>query len=311
MKYKLYHGNSPYLSLRASHRYVKKAQEENESFIFHIIEADNIDASNYVDKLSSNGLFSENRILFVKRLYKNKEKDKLLTFTLEYLEKNKSNDILIFWEDQKIRSTTKYLKHFKDNKGLEEYNTLNKRSFNTWLKEELKENNLSLDAECQRILSENTNYNPERAANEIDKLILSDEKINKETLLNLTANTLELDIWKLIDSLNANKKEESLEVIENLTKQNNDPNYILAMLARNLRLITQAKYLIENGYDYKQIASVLKVPPFTVPSIINASKNQTSEKIKKLYEKFTNLDFQIKTGKIDGNLGLTLLCSYI
>jgi DNA polymerase-3 subunit delta len=83
------------------------------------------------------------------------------------------------------------------------------------------------------------------------------------------------------------------------------------MLARNLRLITQAKYLIENGYDYKQIASVLKVPPFTVPSIINASKNQTSEKIKKLYEKFTNLDFQIKTGKIDGNLGLTLLCSYI
>ena len=135
MKSKLYHGNSPYLSLRASHRFVKKAQEENDLFNFHIIEADNIDPSSYVDKFSSNGLFAENRILFVKRLYKNKEKDKLLTFTLEYLEKNNSNDIIIFWEDQKIRSTTKYFKYFKDNKGLEEYNTLNKRSFSTWLKE--------------------------------------------------------------------------------------------------------------------------------------------------------------------------------
>ena len=120
-----------------------------------------------------------------------------------------------------------------------------------------------------------------------------------------------MDIWKLIDHLNANDKANSLKAIENLTTQNNDPNYILAMLARNLRLIAQTKYLVGQGKDSRAIASALRLPPFTVPSLIKAANNQTEEKIKKLYEKFTNLDYQIKTGKIDGKLGLTLLCTYI
>ena len=311
MKYSLYHGNSPYLSLRACHNELKKIQKENEGLNVQILEVDNIDPSSFVDKISSSGLFANQRILFIKRLYRNKEKDALIKYLLEAFEKNTSKDILLFWEDQKIRSTTKYLKAFKENKTLNEANTLNKRSFATWLKAELKENNLELDPQCQKILSESTNYDAERASNEIDKLTLTDEKITKEFLLQTTSNTLELDIWKLIDYLNSNNKAGSLEVIENLTKQNNDPNYILAMLARNLRLITETKYLVENGYDSRGIASVLKLPPFTVPSLISASRNQTGEKIKKLYQKFTNLDYQIKTGKIDGNLGLTLLCSYI
>jgi DNA polymerase-3 subunit delta len=277
----------------------------------HILEADNIDPSTFVDKISSSGLFSNQRILFIKRLYRNKEKDVLIKYLLEAFDKNTSEDILIFWEDQKIRSTTKYLKAFKENKTLYESNKMNKRTFATWLKTELKENELELDAQCQKILSESANYDAERASNEIDKLTLTDEKITKEFLLQNISNTLELDIWKLIDYLNANNKAGSLEVIENLTKQNNDPNYILAMLARNLRLITQTKYLVENGHDSRSIASALKLPPFTVPSLLSASKNQTDEKIKKLYQKFTNLDYQIKTGKIDGHLGLTLLCSYI
>ena len=311
MKYNLYHGNSPYLSLRASHKALKNLHEENRALFLNIIEGDNIEPSAFVDKISSTGLFSNQRILFIKRLYRNKEKDQLIKYLLEIFDNNQSEDILIFWEDQKIRSTTKYLKAFQKNKTVEEYNQLNKRTFGTWLKEELKENNLTLNTQCQRILSESTNYDPERAANEIAKLTLTDEEITEDFLQTTTSNTLEMDIWKLIDHLNANDKANSLKVIENLTVQNNDPNYILAMLARNLRLITQTKYLVKQGKDSRSIASILRLPPFTVPSLIKASNNQTDEKIKRLYEKFTNLDYQIKTGKIDGKLGLTLLCTYI
>jgi DNA polymerase-3 subunit delta len=311
VKYSLYHGNSPYLSIRASHKALKKIQREKPELNINILEADNMDASEFVDKISSSGLFSSQRILFIKRLYRNKEKDVLTKYILEMIEKNQSEDIFIFWEDQKIRSTTKYLKAFKKNKTLNEYNKLNKRTFSTWLKQELKENELVINPKCQKILSENTNYDPERAVNEIEKLALTDEEITEEFLATTTSNTLELDIWKLIDYLNANDKANSLRVIENLTKQNNDPNYILAMLARNLRLITQTKHLVDQGKDSRQIASVLRLPPFTVPSLIKASHNQSYEKIKKMYEKFTNLDYQIKTGKINGNLGLTLLCTYI
>ncbi|KUK75911.1 MAG: DNA polymerase III subunit delta, partial [candidate division WS6 bacterium 34_10] len=41
------------------------------------------------------------------------------------------------------------------------------------------------------------------------------------------------------------------------------------------------------------------------------SKQYSEEKIKLLYSKLSNLDYQIKTGKIEPNLGLTLICPFL
>lgn len=311
MEYKIYHGNSPYLSLKEAHKQLEKYEKENPDIKIQVIESDSLDSSKYADILSSSSLFATKRILFIKRLYRNKEKDKLTIFTTEYLNNNNSEDIIILWEDQKIRSTTKYLKFFKENKAIEEFNKLNKRSFMTWLKKELEEKELNIDFTTQKLIAEVSNYDPERCANELQKFKLSGETITKEYIMETTADTLELNIWGLIDNINQGDRKASLTILENLFKQNNDPNYILAMLARNLRLLTLTKHLVKQNKSSREIASIIKVPPFTVPSMIKATQKHTDERIETLYEKFTNLDLQIKTGKIDGKLGLTLLCTYI
>jgi DNA polymerase-3 subunit delta len=96
-----------------------------------------------------------------------------------------------------------------------------------------------------------------------------------------------------------------------MTSQGADANYILSMLARNLRLLYLTKTLDEEGKGYKEISSALKIPPFTTPSLIKTSKQYSEEKIKLLYSKLSNLDYQIKTGKIEPNLGLTLICPFL
>jgi DNA polymerase-3 subunit delta len=302
VEYKLFHGKSPYLSLRSAHKELEKIKKENPDINIQILESDSLDSSKYADTLSSSSLFAQKRILFIKRLYRNKEKDKLTIFTTEYLTNNTSEDVVILWEDQKIRSTTKYLKFFKENKSLEELNTLNKRGFMTWLKEELKDQKLNIDSSVQKLIAENSNYDPERCANELQKYKLSGENITKEYILNTTTNTLEMDIWGLIDSINHGDKKKSISIMENLLKQNNDPHYLLAMLARNLRLLTLTKHLTKQNKSSREIASTLRVPPFTVPSMISTTQQYSDEKIEKMYEKFANLDLQIKTGKIDGQL---------
>ena len=311
MKYKFFHGNSPYLSRKAAYKELKKIKADNPNTQIETIEADSLESSKYADMLSSSTLFASKKILFIKRLYRNKEKDKLTKYTTEYLQNSQTDDIIIIWEDQKIRSTTKYLKFFKENKSLEEFNSLNKRTFMTWLKQELKEQEMEIDMNIQKLIAMNTNYDPERCSNELQKYKLSGEEITKEYILKTTTDTLELDIWGLIDAINHQNKSLSLEIMERLFTQNNDPHYILAMLARNLRLLTLTKHLTKKGASSREIASVLRVPPFTVPSMIKASEQYSDEKIIKMYEKFTNLDFQLKTGKIEGRLGLTLLCTYL
>ena len=302
MIYKLYHGSSPYLSLRA----LKRETLNFPDIKFQVINAEGQDSQTIFDQLSSQNLFISKRGIVLKRLYKNKDKDKLIENILIILKKDTRTDVIFFWEDEKIRVNTKYLKFFKENAALEQYDELNKRAFAGWLKEELDANGLKLDITTQKLLAERTNYDPERCSNEIKKL-----KLDPENDTTYIADTLEKDIWSLIDAINLKQREKSMEILENLYKQNNDPNYILSMLARNLRILTLVKHLNDQGKSFKEICSILRIPPFTLPSILDTSKRYERKQIIQIYKKLSNLDLQIKTGKIDGYLGLTLICPYL
>jgi DNA polymerase-3 subunit delta len=300
--YKLYHGSSPYLSLKA----LKQEIGSYSDVEFQIVNAETRDAQSIFDLLGSQTLFVTQRGIIIKRLYKNKEKEKLIESVLALLKSNQSSDYIFFWEDEKVRSTTKYYKFFKEKSLVEQYDELNKRSFMSWLKEELDANTLKLDSNSQRMLSEKSNYDPERCANEIKKL-----KLDPDANLEDIANTIERDIWGLIDAINTKDRARSMEILENLYTQNNDPNYVLSMLARNLRQLTLVKHLNEQNKSFKEICSILRIPPFTLPQILETSKKYEFRNIVQIYKKLANLDFQIKTGKIDGQLGLTLICPYL
>jgi len=308
VNYKLYHGNSVYLSLRA----VKNAISSNtEKQNLITIEADTQKAQQIIDSIQNQGLFVSKRVFLIKRLYKNKDKDSLIEKLLSLLNEQFPDDIY-FWEDQKIRSTTKYLKFFKSNDSVEEYTQLNKRNFLSWLDQELKENDLKADETTKRLLAQRTNYDPERCSNEIKKHKLNNSEEIKESDLDiLTTDTLEEDIWKLIDVINTEKKERSIEILEKLYSQNTDPNFILSMLARNLRLITMAKHLKKQKKSFAEICSIMKVAPFSLYPILGVIDRYDMHKIKLLYTKLSNLDYQIKNGQIDGMLGLTLICPYL
>ena len=137
--YKLYHGKSSYLSLREAHRLLKTELKANEIIS---IDADSQDPLKIIDLLYSPSLFTTPRVYFLKRVYKNKNRDVLLENLLEILKKDQIT--VIIWEDQKIRSNTKYYKFFKNNNSLEEIKELNRRTFITWAKKELEEYKINL-----------------------------------------------------------------------------------------------------------------------------------------------------------------------
>lgn len=313
MRYKLYHGTSSYLSLEAVHSYIEEIQKKDSTMNVSIIDGDTTPYANIIDTLASPSLFTSKRTIFLKRVYRNKEYKELTENILDILKENKGDDLIIIWEDQKIRSNTRYYKFFKENDSLEEVSDLDKRTFFTWLRKELDKRGMRIDQAVIKEFAERTNYDPERCKNEIEKFKLNNPNkiIEKEDIESLTADTLEKEIWDLTDAINEGRKEESVSILERLASHSTDANYILAMLARNLRLIYLAKHLTEQGKDNRTISSSLKIPPFTTPSIVKASSKYSFEKISFLYAKLSNLDFKIKRGKIEPNLGLTLICPFL
>lgn len=307
--YKLYEGNETYLSLSEAKKCLLSLRS-NGNLEYISIDVERTKAGEVIDLLSSNSLFSSQRIIFLKRIYRNKEKEAIIDFLLTYLSNNPTDHIII-WEDQKINSITKYSKFFKKNNLLEEYLKLNKRTFNTWAKDILKEEEINIDSKAFNLLIQYSNYDSERFENNIKKLkILDKDIINEEDIKEFSPNTLEDDIWKLLDEINSDNGK-PLRILETLFNQEVDPNYIISMIARNMRLITMTKYMIEEGYPYREIASTLKIPPFTIKPIADSSKKYSFEKIRLIYEKISSLDYEIKVGRIEPKLGLTLLSSIL
>lgn len=311
MKYKLYHGNSTYLSLRTVNQNIEEKKDNTTEVI--TIDAENTSAQTLIDILASPTLFTSSRILLLKRTYRNKEREKLLQEIFLLLQTSTSSDIILFWEDQKIKANTKYYKFFNKDKSIIESNELNKRTFLTWMKNELEKDGITIEKEAVRTLAERTNYDPERCSNEIEKmkLVIEDKTITRQDVTSLVSNTLESDIWNLIDAINTGDRKYSVEILERLISQSVDANYIISMITRNVRLITLTKYLLEESEETGSIAKTLKVPPFTVPSLISSSKKYSKKRLQTLYTKLSNLDYQIKKGQIDSNLGLTLLSSIL
>ncbi len=313
MKYKLYHGSSHFLSLEATHEQIDSIKSKKEGLEVLTINADTLDSQSILDALTSQNLFVSERILFIKRLYRNKKKEELIPAITKILENSTSKDTVIIWEDQKIKSNTKYYKFFGKDKKVEGFDELNKRTFFTWLREELKKQGMKMEAVATKEIAERTNYDPERCANELKKLklMVDDNEIKKEDVEKLITNTLERDIWGLIESINEGDTKKSTRILEKLLSQAVDVNFIISMIARNLRLITLTKFLVNEGKSSSEIASILKIIPFTVPSLIRASKDYSEKKITYLYTKLSNLDYQIKRGLIEPKLGITLLSSVL
>ncbi len=308
--YKLYIGNETYLSLSNAQLTIKELLKEK-NFEYILIDGERIDSSKIMDTLSSQSLFNTPRVIFLKRLYRNKDRENLIPSVLEYIEKNSENHMVI-WEDQKVNSITRYVKFFKSKNLLEEYNKFTKPSFIKYAKERCQKYNLDIDTTLVTLLSQHSNYDTERLENNIKKLQLlsKDGKVEKNDIEEIVQDTLEEDIWRLLDEMNINNGK-PLSILEKIFNQAIEPTYIFPMIVRNIRLITLTKYLSTNNYSTSEIASILKIPPFTVRPLIEAGRKYTWEKITNKYEKLSNLDYEIKVGRIDPKLGLTLFCTTI
>ncbi|WKZ30714.1 MAG: DNA polymerase III subunit delta [Candidatus Dojkabacteria bacterium] len=308
--FQLYHGKESYLSLRAARSAFQKFCEERPDFGKVVLDCEKVDAGEIIKICETVDMFSPGKNILLKRLYRNKQKEQLFERLKNFLSNEDESRNTILWEDQKIASNTKFFKFFGNQKAAFESAPLNKQSFMSWAAEEIKRDYPDIKADRATLysLAEISNYEPERFMNSLKKISLSGEKIVTAQLIKDTAiDTYESDIWALIDSINGRNDYPPIEILENLFQNRVDPIYILAMIVRNTRSLLLCKSLRDEGYDSSAIAKELKIPPFTVPALVKAADDTSYERLFTLYDKLANLDYQMKTGEIDGKLGLTLL----
>jgi DNA polymerase III subunit delta len=314
----LFHGKNTFLSktraLEAVSECKDRCDKKNIPYEYRIFDASSASAETILAEIETPSLFSPHKVIYIKRLNKNSEKESLHECILSLAGKKGQNENvdIIIWEDEKLRANLRFVKGLKKADATEEIPEFKKPSFRSWAQEQAAAHDLSLSRDAMYLLSERTNYDPERLTRELAKLsLLGKNELGEEDIENLCPDTLEHTIWQLIDAINDNDPGLAERKLDLMLRQGNDPFYVLVMIARNIRIVLLTKLLLQQGANTYEIAKKVKAPPFTINAIKRNAQQTSMERLISLYDKLSNIDYSGKTGQLDTSLALNILLSVI
>lgn len=134
-----------------------------------------------------------------------------------------------------------------------------------------------------------------------DDLVITDEDI-----INLTYENVEANLFILIDNIVSKNKEKAISIYHEMLKMNEEPISIVISLANKIRSLYQTKELFNKGYKDVEIATILGVKPGYLYYMRDSLKKYDSETLLNLIKKLADLDYDIKRGAINKDLGLEL-----
>lgn len=144
---------------------------------------------------------------------------------------------------------------------------------------------------------------------EIEKMALfvgEGASITEEVIETLGARTLEQDVFALIEQVAAGRLDRALRMMYDCMKTGEEPIKLLALLARQFRMLLHVKQLAPRGYSQQQMAGMIKMHPYAVKKAMEQARNFSEDSLKKLLGILAEEDFRMKSGQVDKRLALEL-----
>jgi DNA polymerase-3 subunit delta len=277
---------------------------------FDVIKYDLEDDDIYsiIDDISTISLFDNPKFVVVKSTNNlAKASEKKVTELLKVLNDKDSNNVVIFTEinkldlkDDNISRLKKYCIFFDiriKNIPLDKYSM-----------DYLTKNEFTID---EQALTQLINYSVNMAnlRNNLDILIsfkYDKKHISVSDVTNMIKQPLDDNIYSLIDMvLNKNKKA-IFKIYSDFKIENIQPTFIISMLLNKFQEMYDVSILVKGGADQQSIINLFNVSNGKAYYMMKNSKQVSLEEIKRNLDELINLDYNIKSGKIDANLGLEL-----
>lgn len=269
-----------------------------------------------VDVFGMANLLSPKRLVIVKNLIaagSEPEREEIF----DYLKKNKTLEkdtdlVVIFWESNQPKKNSaifKFLEAKERSIKKQNFEKISGTKLSQWILKRIKE----LDAQgdiSRSALEKLAAYAGEDnflLDKEIKKLVnfAGGKTIQDMDVELLVKANVDSNIFATIDALGGSNKKEALRLLHGHLANGDDPFYILSMFIYQFRNLVKIADLQENqrAGEY-EIAKIAKLHPFVVKKSLSQIRNFSWEKLKKIYQKLTDLDNKVKTGKIEIKLAL-------
>ena len=166
-----------------------------------------------------------------------------------------------------------------------------------WLTNYLRSKSRKIDARANQLLCEYLGSDLKKLVNEIEKIELnvgSDKVIDADDVERYVGISKEYNVFELLKQLSYVNKSKAFQITDNLARniKKNPIQMIIPSLFNHfqrLLILTQA-----TTNNEKQLASIMKVPPFAVKEFIAAKSKYPPDKIRHILSAISEADLKSK-----------------
>lgn len=238
----------------------------------------------------------------------------------EYLSHMPETARLVFIESTLLNEKNALLKravnlekgHIRAFKRLDPRKPQERQALERWIAQQAQSYGVSIDRNAVALLIERVGNDLRFLDQELAKLaawVNYQGTITVEDINLFIAPSMEANIFALVEALGQKKRQEALRALHALLADpREDALRILAMIARQIRLIMAAKELLEKEKRSSSgIARALQVPPFVAQELQKQARLFTFQELYALLKHTLEIDYGIKTSQVEPALALEML----
>ncbi len=260
---------------------------------------------------------SDKKAVIVKNAYflsSEKKPKKELNHNLDalsrYLDNPPMETILVFHAPYgKLDERKAITKKIKATSNFEECTPLKDPDLRNWVKRQLAKNNTTINPDALNELMKRVENNTEVLVSETKKLLLYSEDLNRvdiDVIKKVITKNVEDNVYEITNMILDNKRSRALEIYTDLIMHSEDPLRILGILVTKYREILHTKLLLESGKDKQAVADYFNATSGRAYYIMKNAKSVNRDVVEKHLRTLEDLDFKIKSGRIDKKIGLEL-----
>lgn len=229
---------------------------------------------------------------------------------LDYLKQPSPTTCLIFNTGHPVDQRRRLFKAIKQTGRVVEFPYLKPRDLVRWLDRQARLAGKTIAPPVAELLVRRVGPSLSVLSHEIEKAIayIGQRKfILDEDIYRLTVPLVEENIFNVVDAIGERRVGQALTGIRELLLKGQPGPVILAMVARQFRLILQAFELTERRSPPGELAGQLGVPPFVARKVVAQTANFSREQVIMVLKKLLDLDRAVKSGRQEFYPGMEML----
>lgn len=179
-----------------------------------------------------------------------------------------------------------------------------------WIVRSFDSNNIDIKDDALNLLLEYIGDDQPRLATEIEKLtsyIGKGGTIRQSDIRLLVSKDVSNEVYHLIKAIIQKDLDQTYAIYSNLITHTKDALTIIALISNKFKELISTYKLLKYGYSQSDIAKFYNVTTGKAYYLVQEAKAFKLSDLEYYIEKLAELDYQIKSGKIDKNIGLELL----